>query len=285
MPIKHKVLQGSYHGVKEYYDLSTSNKSFLETSEQIRKIGIRHNKFILKVKDINVIGLDPWSDNLTLQEKASILNECINNFWYFVREVVKVIVPGGKIPYVIHRGNLAESFAMMKNINQILVLPRQHYKTQSAVVFYLWQILFKAKNYQYIFAHKSYEDASSNLKRLVDAMDGIPPFLLAGVDKGKDNFNKESMTIKSSNNHVRIMGASTSKDGADKQGRGATVPSVWVDEFAFYKYNKTMFGSLVPANSTASRIAKENHTPFGMLLTTTPKIVGHYISNNIGILL
>lgn len=222
------------------------------------------------VYDKNLIGVDPWDPNLSLNMKARVVNEVINNYWYFVREVIRVIVPGGKIPYMLHRGNLAEAFCMLNNINQILCLPRQHFKTQSGAIVYLWMILFKAKNYQLLFGHKALSGSQDNLKRVKDAMDGLPSYLLSGVDKQRDVFNVESILIKSRNNQIKLLGSPGNAAAADKQGRGATVPVVWLDEFAFLKYNNIMFGSLVPANSTASEIARRNGTPYGILITTTP---------------
>lgn len=45
---------------------------------------------------------------------------------------------------------------------------------------------------------------------------------------------------------------------------------IWLDEWAFIKHNETMYEAMYPANSTASRIAKQNGTPYGLLITTTP---------------
>ena len=45
---------------------------------------------------------------------------------------------------------------------------------------------------------------------------------------------------------------------------------IWLDEWAFIKYNQKMYESMRPAVSTASDIAKRNGTPYGILVTTTP---------------
>jgi len=46
---------------------------------------------------------------------------------------------------------------------------------------------------------------------------------------------------------------------------------VWLDEWAFIGYNQSMYEAMRPAVSTAARIAKKNGTPYGILITTTPK--------------
>ena len=268
--MKHRVLKVYKQDTPVYIDLSTSNKSFLDVSTTLKKEGIKHWYLPLMTYDPNIIGLDPWKPDLSLIETSRIVTECVRNFWYFIREVFKVKVPGGLIPYQLHRGNLAESFCILNNVNQILMLPRQHYKTQSAAICYLWQILYKSKNYQYLFAHKALSGAQDNLKRVKDAMEGIPDYLLSSVNKRSDIFNVESMLIRSNNNQIKLLAAPSNPNAADKQGRGATSPIVWLDEFAFLKYNRIIFNALVPANSTASELARKNKTPYGILITTTP---------------
>ena len=43
-----------------------------------------------------------------------------------------------------------------------------------------------------------------------------------------------------------------------------------------------MYESMKPATSTAADFAKENGTPYGMLITTTPKVLGEgYCNDNL----
>lgn len=264
--------QGELHGETVYYEIMTKNSTFLEVVSTLKEKNIKNNKLPLILYDRTLAGIDPWSKKVAKNVKlqAKIMYECTRNYWYFIRNVVKVPVAGGLIPYTLHRGNLAQSFTMLNNLKTIIMLPRQHYKTQTAVIVYLWQILFTASNYNYIFSHKAVDDAKANLKRLQDMIDCVPKYLSVGVDKNKDNMSKESMHIKSSNNSVRVIGPAADKAGADKAGRGMTTPAVWLDELAFIKYNKYMYDSMVPAFSEASRAAEANGTPYGILITTTP---------------
>ena len=57
---------------------------------------------------------------------------------------------------------------------------------------------------------------------------------------------------------------------ADGAGRGATVPLLYFDEFAFLPYNSIVYAAAAPAFSTASQNAKKNGSSYGMLITTTP---------------
>lgn len=258
-----------------YYDYQTNNKSFLKVCKILKDEGIVNFAFPLMTYDKDLIGIDPYSDevknNIRLQLK--ITNEVANNMWYFLREVVRVPNPGASIPFGLHRGNLAMLFCLNCNFNTYVELPRQHYKTYSAVVYYAWVNMYKARNYNMIFTHKAYADTVENLRRLKQLLDPdngcLPEYLLAPLGKNDKN-NENEFIIASNNNRIKVVGPANDTAGADKAGRGSTVPLIWLDEIAFLKYNETMMGAMVPAFSTASAAARENGTPYSILLTTTP---------------
>lgn len=258
-----------------YYDYQTKNKSFLKVCKILKDEGIVNFAFPLMTYDKDLIGIDPYSDevknNIRLQLK--ITNEVANNMWYFLREVVRVPNPGASIPFGLHRGNLAMLFCLNCNFNTYVELPRQHYKTYSAVVYYAWVNMYKARNYNMIFTHKAYADTVENLRRLKQLLDPdngcLPEYLLAPLGKNDKN-NENEFIIASNNNRIKVVGPANDTAGADKAGRGSTVPLIWLDEIAFLKYNETMMGAMVPAFSTASAAARENGTPYSILLTTTP---------------
>ena len=258
-----------------YYDYQTKNKSFLKVCKILKDEGIVNFAFPLMTYDKDLIGIDPYSDevknNIRLQLK--IKNEVANNMWYFLREVVRVPNPGASIPFGLHSGNLAMLFCLNCNFNTYVELPRQHYKTYSAVVYYAWVNMYKARNYNMIFTHKAYADTVENLRRLKQLLDPdngcLPEYLLAPLGKNDKN-NENEFIIASNNNRIKVVGPANDSAGADKAGRGSTVPLIWLDEIAFLKYNETMMGAMVPAFSTASAAARENGTPYSILLTTTP---------------
>ena len=206
---------------KVYYDYKTKNKSFLKIAKILKNEGIRNYKFHLAVYDKDLIGIDPYAEDLTLLQQSKILKEATINVWYFLREVLRVPVPGGNVRFDLHRGNLAMIFCLTLNIDTSIELPRQHYKTYSAVSYYLWLMLYAAKNYTAIFSHKSYKDTVANLKRLTDMLEPqnkcLPGFMLAPL--GNDDIrNQELLTIKSSNNSVRTVGPANNEEAADKSG-------------------------------------------------------------------
>ena len=88
----------------------------------LKSIGIKRNAFHLILFDADLRGVDPRDPNLSQMMKVKILRECMINYWYFIREVVRIPEQGGSIgggkKYELHRGNLAMNYMFIHNINQ-----------------------------------------------------------------------------------------------------------------------------------------------------------------------
>lgn len=109
------------------YDIKTSNKSFLRMSAELRKKGVKNNKFFLALYDEGLVGVDPHSKKLSAEMKVRIYKEICINKWYFLREVIRIPIEG-KLeggPYKLNLGNLTFSYLKVKNKNIIEILPRQ----------------------------------------------------------------------------------------------------------------------------------------------------------------
>lgn len=114
--------------MKVYYQMSTNNKSFLNMHYYLKSIGIKNNRFMLTLLDPDLDGIDPFDRTLPPIYKQKILREVMYNYWYFLREVVRIPDQGstsGGARYRLDRGNLALNFCMMLNLNIFLELPRR----------------------------------------------------------------------------------------------------------------------------------------------------------------
>ena len=256
---------------KVYYQFETSNISFLKMHKILKDLGItgKGNKFFLKLYDKDLIGVDPYDETLSLEMQTKIALEVEKNFWYFIREIVLVPVAGGLKKFEIHRGNLAMLWCLMKNLNSYLELPRQNYKTQSAVAFYLHAYDFRTVNSEFAFLNKFYGDSKNNLKRLKDMRETLPWYLQM-EDLSKDKNNLTYIESKETKNTIIAKPTAIDETAADLLGRGCTQPLQWYDEFAFLKYNDIIFASATPANSQAMMEAKNNKKPYSRLFTSTP---------------
>lgn len=220
--------------VKVYYDTSTENISFLKIHKFLKELGIKQNKFFLKIYDKDLVGVDPYDPNLTLEMQAKILREVRINFWYFIREVIRIKVPGGVKRYELHRGNLALSWCLTKNINTAIILPRQNYKTISAVAYYVWMFNFSTNNSQMAMFNKMTADAELNVRRLKNMIDELPHYLK--LENPNDINNVKKIYSCTTENEVLAISSANNPVKADLLGRGNSMPITWYDEFAFMSY-------------------------------------------------
>lgn len=262
-----------------HYQIYTKNLSFLKMYRILKIMGVKNNKFHLVLFDKYLENVDPHNvDPNDYMTQARVMRECQRNFWYFIREVVRVTAPGADkgIPYTLHRGNLTMNYCMTRNISTYVELPRQNFKSISACVWYLWLTLFGTSNSQMMFATKTKEFAIENVERVKNIKRLLPYYLQYkefSDTTGKELKQKEaveSLTNKVNNNKIVVIPSAKSATHADQLGRGATQPLQWYDEYAFIPHNEIVYGSASPAYSQASLLARQNNKPYGMLLTSTP---------------
>jgi hypothetical protein len=117
----------------KFYDLGTTNKSFLKVANQLKILGIRNCYFMLEIRDISLINVNPHSvdkdghTTLSRDQVSRVTTECSRNPWYFLRECVRVLAQGGStVPYRANRGNIAQAWCMLHGIDSWLCLPRRN---------------------------------------------------------------------------------------------------------------------------------------------------------------
>ena len=265
------------------YDVYTKNLSFIQTSKDLANLGVKNNKFFLKLYDKELLGVDPYSDALTQEQIKRIILECVRNPWYYLRELARIpssggtLGPGGGDPYILHRANLAATYCFLHNINHYLVIPRQCGKTQSEVATLNWAYLFGTTNSEIAFINKTQKDANDNLTRLKQQKDLLPLYLQQRyklvngelkANQGKDNVQ----TIENALNMNRIVTKPSAKtiESAENIGRGNTSPIQFYDEVEFTTHIGYKLKAAGPAFVQASKNAAKNHAPYCRILITTP---------------
>ena len=259
------------------YQMSTTNKSFLHMHYLLKSMGIQNNRFFLALLDPDLAGISPFDPNLSFMMKQKVMREVRNNFWYFIREVVRVPAPGvpGGISFGLHRANLAMYFCMMYNFDVFEEIPRQLGKTMAAVVRYLWIYNFGTSYSEISFLNKKLVDSKLNLSRLKDVRSLLPSYL-----QMDQNFTENGKKIKGrdtvefihnplNSNEIKASASAKSEVLAASLLRGRTLPLLWADEWAFIPFNMTIFINAVPAIKTAKMNAAKMGKPYGILLTTT----------------
>lgn len=263
-----------------YYQMSTTNKSFLNMHYYLKDKGIKNNKFMLILLDPDLAGVDPFDKRLNTFMKQKILREVMSNYWYFLREVVRLPDQGsvgGGAKFELHRGNLAFNFCSTLNLNIFYDAPRQvGFKTTSALCRYLWLFNFGTSSSEMAFLNKRMDDSKLNLQRLKDIRSALPSYLQ--MDTKYDNEGKkvkvpntvETIQHPVNNNKIKTVPSARNKVAAASLLRGRTIPIIWADEYGFIPFNNIIYTNTVPAFKTASLNAKRNGAPYGMLITTTP---------------
>ena len=259
-----------------FIHMETTNKSFLDMHYYLKERGIKNNNFFLALYDTGLRGVDPHDPNLPGYIKTRILTECMRNYWYFIRECIRIPISGGTSKYILHRANLAMNFLFTINASFYIEISRQLYKTKSALCRYLWIYNFGTSNSEIMFMHKDHAGSKANLKDLKDIRDCLPSYLRFDSPIGADGKKlKVSNTIEKiehpfNNNRIVTKPSARTKEAANNLGRGATIPLQYYDEFAFMPWNEEVYMAAVPAYSTASENAKRNHVPYGIVITSTP---------------
>lgn len=266
---------------QRYYQMSTTNRSFLEMHYYLKKIGVTNNRFMLTLLDPDLAGIDPHDPKLTQVQKAKILREVRYNFWYYLREVVRIPTSGNATgdKYKLHRGNLALNFCLMYNLNIFFELPRQQGKSISAVIWYLYVYNFATSNSEITFLNKAMKDSKLNLQRLKDIRELLPSYLRMDQPYSMNNKKlKTPSTVETiqhpiNKNQIKTAPSARNAIAAANLLRGRTIPVLWADEWAFIPYNDIIFINTVPAFKTAALNAKNAGAPYGILLSTTPGIL------------
>lgn len=212
-----------HYGVVKYDDYvihtQSSNRSFLKMYRTLKDNGVENNKFFLKLYDPDLMKVDPHSKRLTKEQKAKVLIEIVKNPFYFLREVVRIPVPGKALQFELNRGTLATIWSILNNLNIALLLPRQRGKTIGVASILTWIYDFGTSNSSLIFSNKSISDAYNNLKRFKDIRGQLPDYIQEAInDKKNDTYNTESVMSALRNNRVTCSGAAVNVEMADKNG-------------------------------------------------------------------
>lgn len=274
----HKTLSNR----KYIYDFKTKNKSFLILYNDLYRMGIKNNKFFLRLYDPDLRGVDVYNGVIPLDLQMKVLLEIIINPWYYLREIARIpedgspIEVGGGSQFNIDRNSLASWYCYLNGIDHYDSKSRQLGKTQNAIAQMNYAFLFGALSSTFLFFNKDQPLAKQNLYRLKCQRDMLPTWLQmkfayseeGGIDKGIDNITTVRNPI--TGNTIKVMPKATSRDAAIKLGRGETAAFHYHDEHDFTPYNTEIMKAASYAYSTASRNAQKNGSLYCRVLTSTP---------------
>ena len=258
---------GNYPNACIHYE--TKNQSFLHLAEVYHALGVNNCAFHLALLQPELKNVDPFDENLPIDVKASILYECKHNFWYFLREVIRVPVPGSLVPihFQANRANVALYWFFMNHVMVLIVILRQTGKTTMLMVLVVYLLNFGSTNVFINLLTKSEGLKAETLKKVKDLFDELPEYL--NFSTKKDIFNSDEVKIAAFDNKFKGNLSSASPKQAEKVGRGFTSPINIIDEAAFIENIAIAMGAMLMSGNAARTAAELNGNPYGTILATT----------------
>lgn len=267
-----------------FYDTQTSNRSFLQVAKDLKTAGVKNWYFMLEIKDPSLINVDPYAvdkegrTTCTKDQISRITLECVNNIWYYLREIARIPSAGSQsgVPYIANRGNIAQTWCLLHGIDSWLCLTRQQGKTKSALSAQTWAYSFGTSHSTFIFINKDGDNAKQNLRDFSDMISCLPEYLR--YESIMDEDGKVTKTIKNATrmvhpvtkNQILVRAKATSYESALGMGRGLTAPILHFDEAEFTNYIDVIVENSVSTFETASRKSMEAGSIYGRIFTSTP---------------
>lgn len=247
----------------------TFNESFVRLAALYRDMGVKNHSFLLALHNPALIGINPHDPTLSLDEMAMVAVECKENFWYYIREVVKIPAVAGSenVPFRASRGNIALYWLFFNHVFTLLIQIRQTGKSVGMDTLNRYLINVRCQNTDIYLITKDDDLRSKNLSRMKD-MEACLPFYLRMRAKN-DLANNEEITIKRLSNTYKGLLAQSSPKAALNLGRGLTSPIMQFDEGAFLYNIKISLPAALAAGVAARDHARKAEEPYGTVITTT----------------
>lgn len=253
--------------------INTTNYSAIKMHHILKQLGVENNKFMLSIYDTDLMYINPFSPNLSPEMQHRVHAEIVRNYWYYLREIVRINVPGGVTQFEFHRGNLAISWLVANNINTYVELPRQMTKTGTIAAYFSYIWGFKSINSKSAFLSKDPESVKSNLNDVKVILNNLPPYLQM-LDPNKDSSNMESIVSSTTFNSICTRNPPGNEATAINKGRGSREPLQWYDETPHINFIKTIILNSSSSWQQAATFAKANGVPYGRIFSSTPGILG-----------
>lgn len=257
----------AYPGSVIHYE--TTNKSFLRLAEVYHSLGVSNCAFHLSLLQPELRNVDPFDETLPIEIKAKIVYECKNNFWYYLREISRIPVPGSLVAtqFQANRANIALYWFFFNHVMVLIVILRQTGKTTMLMALVTYLLNFGTTNAFINLLTKSEGLKAETLKKVKDLFEELPGYL--NFSTKKDIFNSDEVKIDAFNNKFKGNLSSASPKQAEKVGRGFTSPINIIDEAAFIENIAIAMGAMLMSGNAARTAAKVNNQPYGTILATT----------------
>jgi hypothetical protein len=232
-------------------------------------MGIVNHTFILVTLNPRLLGIDPHSKKLTLEQMGDIALECKLNPFYFLREVARVPGEGSNVAtlFEANRANIAIWWCFFNHITSFLIQPRQTGKSFAIDTLDVLLMNIMCQKTKINLLTKDETLRRKNIQQLKDISAELPVYLQQRTSD--DTNNTEELTIKSLGNIYTAHVPQASPKRAYNMGRGLVTSVIRVDESPFQVNIAIALPALLAATGAAFDAAKAANVPYGITFTTT----------------
>lgn len=247
------------------YHVKTKNMSFLETYLELKDLDVKNNSFFLKLYDPELQDVNPHTPHLSDEEKMRIMNECEKNVWYFLRECVRIQIPGGTDQFELHRGNATTVECFLRGYDQYVQQPRHTYTRGTLICLAVWLLLFGGKNTEIGFMDIDFNNCLLVADRIRDIVSLLPKFMRFPIHEKNLENKFELFTM---GNKIRFRYAPKQMDAVEKMARGMTEPIHFFNNVELIPFFKHIWNESLPVRNRAKNNAKNKGGLFGCVVTS-----------------
>lgn len=232
-------------------------------------MGVKNHAFILALVNPRLIGIDPFSPDLSTEQMMEIALECKINPWFFFREIARAPAIAGSesVPLEANRGNIALFWSFFNHIMITLIQIRQTGKSFSTDTLMTYLLNIICQNTAINLLTKDDVLRRKNIERLKEIATELPRYLQQRT--AEDANNGEEITVRRLGNTYTTHVPQMSPKRAYNLGRGLTSPIFHIDEAPFQPNIEIALPAALAATGAAVDRAKAQGTPYGTILTTT----------------
>lgn len=248
-------------------DDKTTNTEWLRLASLYKSMGIKNYYFHLALYQPELQGVDPYSDNLTSDQKAMIALEVEYNPWYFFREVLRVPNGSNPLKFKANRGVISLLWCFFVGIDYALNMIRQTGKSVGCEGLEVWLVDFYYRNTDLLLYTKDDDLRKKSIARIKETQALLPKWLSPWSKKDADN--GEVFECSARGNILKTKVGQAAIFLAEGAGRGLTMPYVRVDEGPFIPNAHISIPAIIAGTSANRENNEETGTLYGNLFVTT----------------
>lgn len=249
-------------------DMTTKNESFIRFAALLKSMEVKNYYFHLTLLNPKLQGVDPYDPNLTMEQKTWIALECELNYWYFIREVVRIPQEGGGVDrFRANRGNISACWSQLNCLDYAQQMPRQTGKSVPGDIFDIWLLMYYYKKAEIFLLTKDADLRIKNIRKIKEIIRELPSYLNRITKKDADN--TEVVTCLARETLITAKIGSMNIDIARKMGRGHSLLKTRSDEVAYIPNVHISIPAMLAAGTKTRQRAKKTNLIYGNLFSTT----------------